>query len=130
MMQAAPKPDSYRRFVVVFQSLSHVLLLATSWNAACQGFLSFPISQSLIKLMFIKLMMPSNHLILCHPILLPSVFPSIRVFSNELTLHIRWPKYWSFSFSIGPSNEYSELISFRTEWLDFLAIQGTLRSLL
>ena len=88
-----------------------------------------PISQSLLKLMFIESVMPSNHLILYDPLLLlPSIFPSIRVFSNELALHIRWPKYWSFSFSIGPSNEYSGLISFRMDWFDLLAVQGTLKS--
>ena len=93
--------------------------------------LSFTISQSLLKLMYIELVMPSNHLGLCRPLLLlPSVFPSIRVFSSELALHIRWPKYWSFSFSISSSNEYSELISFRMDWLYLLAVQGTLKSLL
>ena len=92
--------------------------------------LSFTISWSLLKLMFFELMMPSNHLILCCPLLLlPSVFPSNRVFSNESTLHIRWPNYWSFSFSISPSNEYSGLISFMTDWFDFLSVQGTLKSL-
>ena len=93
----------------------------------------FPVhhTQSLLKLMAIELVMPSNHLILCHPLLLlPSIFPSIRVFSNESVLHISWPKYWSFSFSISPSNEYSGLISFRTDWFEFLAVQGTLKSLL
>ena len=93
--------------------------------------MSFTISGSLLKLMSIESVMPSNHLILCVPLLLPySIFPSIRVFSNESVLHIRWPKYWSFSFSISPSNEYSELISFRMDWLDLLAVQGTLKSLL
>ena len=92
--------------------------------------LSFTISWSLLKLMFFELIMPSNHLILCCPLLLlPSVFPSNRVFSNESTLHIRWPNYWSFSFSISPSNEYSGLISFMTDWFDFLSVQGTLKSL-
>ena len=105
-------------------------LFATPWTAARQASLSFTISRSLLKLMSIESVMPSNHLILCHPILLPSVFPSIRVFSNELTLHIRWPKYWSFSFSISPSNEYSGLVSFRMDWFDLLAVQGTLKSLL
>ena len=96
----------------------------------CQASLSFTISQSLLKLRSIESVMSSNHLILCNPLLLlPSIFPSIRVFSNELTLHIRWPKYWSFSFSISPSNEYSGLISFKTDWFDFLAIQGTLKNL-
>ena len=94
-----------------------------------QASLSFTISWSLPKLMFIESMMPSNHLILCHPLLLPSIFPSIRVFSNESVLHIRWPKYWSFSFSTSPSNEHPGLISFRMDWLDLLAVQGILKSL-
>ena len=101
----------YKYFVV--QSLSHVQLFVTSWTAARQAFLSFTISQRLLKLMSIESVMPSNHLILCHPLpCLPSIFPSIRVFSNESALHIRWPKYWTFSFTISPSNEYSGLISF------------------
>ena len=109
---------------------SHVWLLAALWTAARQASLSFAISQSLLKLMFIKSVMPSNHLILCFPLLfLPSIFPSIRVFSNESVLYIRWPKYWSFSFSISSSNE-SGLISFRKDWLDLLEVQGTLKSLL
>ena len=109
---------------VVDQSLSHVLLFATPWTATHQASLS-------IKLMSIESVMPSNHLILCHPLLLlPSTFPSIRVFSNESVLHIRWPKYWNFSFNISLSNEHSGLISFRLDWLDLLAVQGTLRSLL
>ena len=113
------------------QSLSHVQLSETPWTAACQASLSITNSWSLLKLMSIELVMPSNHLILCHPLLLlPSVFPSIRVFSNESVLCIRWPKYWSFSFSISPSNEYSGLISFKMDWLDLLAVQGTLKSLL
>ena len=113
----------------VVQSLSGVQLFATPWTAAHQASLPFIISQSLLKLMSIELMMPSNHLILCRPLLLlPSIFPSIRVFSNVLALHIRWPKYWSFSFSISPSNEYSGLVSFRMDWLDLLAVQGTLKS--
>ena len=103
---------------------------ATPQTAACQASLSFIFSLSLLKLMFIELRMPSNHLILYHPLLLPSIFPSIRVFSNYLALHIRWPKYWSFSFSISPSNEYLELISFRIDWFVLLAVQGTLKSLL
>ena len=104
---------------------------ATSWTAACQASLSFTNSWSQLKLMSIESVMPSNHLILCCPLLLPpSVFLSIRVFSNESALHIRWPKYWSFSFSISPSNEYSGLISFRTDCFDFLAVQATLKSLL
>ena len=101
------------------------------WMAARPASLSFTISWSLLKLMFIKSVMPSNHLILCCPLLLlPSIFPSIRVFSSESVLHIRWPEYWSFSLSISPSNEYSGLISFRTDWFDLLAVQGTLKSLL
>ena len=112
-------------------SLSHVRLFATPWTAAHQASLSITISWNLLKLMSIELMMPSNHLILCRPLLLlPAVFPSIRVFSSELALHIRWPKYWSFSFNISPSNEYSGLISLRIDWFDFLAAQGTLKSLL
>ena len=112
------------------QSLSHVQLFATLWNAACQASLSITNSQSLFKRMSIESVMPSNYLILCYPLLLPSIFPSTRVFSNESVLCIRWPKYWSFTFSISPSNEYSELISFRMGWLDLLAVQGTLKSLL
>ena len=105
--------------------------LQTPWTAAHQASLSFSISRSLRKLMSIESVMPSNHLILCHPLLLlPSIFPSIRIFSNESVLHIRWPKYWSFSFSISPSNDYSGLISLRMDWLDLLAVQGTLKSLL
>ena len=116
-----------------FCSLSRVWLFVTPWIAACQASLSFTISQSLLKLMSIESVMPSNHLILCCPLLLlPSIFPSIRVFSNDLgsALCIRWPKYWSFSFSISSSNEYSRLISFRIDWFDLLAVQGTLKSLL
>ena len=113
------------------QSLSRVQLFATPWTAACQTSLSITYSWSLLKLMSIESVMPSNHLIFCRPLLLPpSIFPSIRVFSNESVLHIRWPKYWSFSFSISPSNEYSGLISFRIDQLDLLAVQGTLKSLL
>ena len=113
------------------QSLSHVHLFATPWTAARQAFLSFTNSRSLLKLMSIASVMPSNRLILSHPLLLPpSIFPSIRVFSNESVLRIRWPKYWSFSFSISPSNEYSGLVSFRIDWFDILAVQGTLKSLL
>ena len=112
------------------QSLSHVLLFATPWTPAGQASLTITNSWSLLKLMFIELVMPSNHLIFCRPILLPlSIFPSIRVFSNESVLHIRWPKDCCFSFSISPSKEYSGLISFRMDWLDLLAIQGTLKSL-
>ena len=110
--------------------LSHIRLFVTPWTAALQAPLSITNSQSLPKLMSTESVMPSNHLILCHPLLLlPSIFPSIRVFSNENVLHIRWPKYWSFSFNISPSNEYSGLI-FRMDWLDLLAAQGTLKSLL
>ena len=113
------------------QSLSCAQLFATPRTAARQAFLSLTNSQSLLKLMPIESVMLSNHLIHCHALLLlPSIFPSIRVFSNESVLHIRWPKYWSFSFSISPSNKYSGLISFRMDWLDLLAVQGTLKSLL
>ena len=116
---------------VAVRSLSHVWHFVTPWTAACQASLSFIISQSLLKLKFIELVMASNHLLLYHPLLLlPSIFPSIRVFSSELVLHIRWPKYWSFSFGISPSKKYSGLISFRIDWLDLLAIQGILKSLL
>ena len=119
------------RIVVVVQLLSRVLLFMTPWTGAHQASLSSAISQSLLKLMFIKSVMPSNHLILWHPLLLPpSIFPSIRIFSNESVLYIRWPKYWSFSFNISLSNEYPGLISFRMDWLDLLAVQGTLKSLL
>ena len=112
------------------QLLSHVRLFATLWTAARQASLSTN-SRSLLKLMSIALVMPSNNFILCHPLLLPpSIFRSIRVFSSESVLCIRWPKYWSFSFSISPSSEYSGLISFRIDWLDLLAVQGTLKSLL
>ena len=103
---------------------------ATPCTAGQKASLSITNSRSLLKLMSIELVMPSNHLILCHPLLPPSIFPSVRVFSNESALHIRWPKYWSFSFSISPSNEYSGLISLRMDWLDLLAVQGTLKSLL
>ena len=113
------------------QSLSHVQLFATPWTAARQASLSITNSQSPPKPMSIELVMPSNHLIFCRPLLLlPSVFPSIRVFSNESALHIRWPKYWSFSFNISPSNEHPGLISFRMDWLDLLAVEGTVKSLL
>ena len=113
------------------QSLSRVRLFATPWTAGRQASLSITNSRSLLKLMFIESVMPSNHLILCHPLnLSPSIFPSIRVFLNESVLHIRWPKYWSFSFNISPSNEHPGLISFRMDWLDLLAVQGTLKSLL
>ena len=115
----------------VVQSLSCVWLVATPWTAAWQAFLSFTVSWSLLTLMPIESMMPSNYLILCRPcLLLPSIFPSIRDFPNESALRIRWPKYCSFSFSISPSNEYSGLISFRIDWFDLLAVQGILNSLL
>ena len=120
-------------FIFLFssvQSLSRVQLFVTPWTAAHQASLSITNSQSLLKFMSIKLVMPSNHLILCRPLLLlPSIFPSIRVFSNESALRIRWPQYWSFSFTISPSNEYSGLISFKIDWLDLLAVQGTLKNL-
>ena len=112
------------------QLLIHVQLFATPWIAAQQASLSITNSQSLLKLMSIKLVMPSNHLILCRPLLPPSISPSIRVFSNESVLRVRWPKYWSFSFSISHSNEYSGLISFGMDWLDLLGVQGTFKSLL
>ena len=116
--------------ILLVQLLSHVLLFATPWTAAFQASLSFTISQRLLKLMSMELTIPSKHLILCFPLLLlPSVFPSIRVFSSESALLIRRPKYWSFSFSISPSKEHSGLI-FRTDWFDLLAVQGTLKSLL
>ena len=116
---------------VLVQSLSCVRLFATPLTAACQASLSFTISWNFLKLMSIESVMPSNQLILCHPLLhLPSIFPSIRIFSSESVPPIRWPKYWSFSFSNSPSNEYSGLISFRMDCLDLLAVQGTLKSLL
>jgi len=118
-------------YVSSVQSLSHVSLFVTPWTAARQASLSITNSQSPPKPMSTELVMPSNHLILCCPLLLlPSIFPSTRVFSNESALRMRWPKYWSFSFSISPSNEHSGLISFRMDWLDLLAVQGTLKSLL
>ena len=119
--------DSFRYRIVkmgVVQSLSLVRLFGTPWTAACQASLSFPIFWSLLKLKSIESAMPSNHLIHCHSLLLlPSILPSIRVFSNESVLYITWPKYWSFSFSVSPSNEYSGLISFRTDWFDLLAVK-------
>ena len=116
---------------VVVQLFSRVQFFVTPWTATCQDSLSFTISQSLLKLMSIELVMTSNHLILCRPLLLlPSILPSNRVFSNKSVLHIRWPKYWSFSLIISPANEYSGLISFRIDWLDFLAVKGILKSLL
>ena len=127
-------PNNFRTAIKIYdiqfssvQPLSHVRLFATPWTAACQASLSITNSQSLLKLMSIESVMLSNHLILCHSLLLsPSIFPSIKVFINESVLHIRWPKYWTYSFSISPSNEYSGLISFRMDWLDLLAVQGTL----
>ena len=113
------------------QSLSHVRLFVTSWTTACQASLSITNSRSLPKLMSIESVMPSNHLIVCHPLLLlPSIFPSIRVFSNQSAVCIRWPKYWSFSFNSSPSSEHPGLISFRMDWLGLLAVQGTIKSLL
>ena len=113
------------------QSLSRVQLFVTLITVAFQASLSITNSQNLLKVMSVESVMPSNHLILCHPLLLlPSIFPSIRIFSSESVLRIRWPKYWSFSFSISPSNEYSGLISFRMDWLDLLGLQGTRKSLL
>ena len=116
---------------VVIWSVSYVQLFVTPWTAAHQASLSFTISQSSLNPMFINLVMPSNHLVLCHPLLLlPSIFPSIRLFSNESALRVRWPRYWSFNFSISLSNEYSGSVSFRINWFDLLAVQGTLKSLL
>ena len=127
--------EDVAHFVVAVQSLSHVRLFVTPWTAACQASLSFSISQSFLKLMSIESVLPSKDLILClwnnfcPLLLLPLIFPSIRVFPNKSVLHIRWPKYWSFSFSISSSNEYSGLISFGIDWLDLLAVQRTLKSL-
>ena len=131
-LSQGPLPSSLARKVFSsVQSLSHVRLFVTPWTAARQASLSITNSWSLLKLISIKSVMPSNHLIFCRPLLLPpSIFPSIRVFSNESVLRIRWPKYWCFSFSISPSNEYSGLISFRIGWLDLFAVQGALKSLL
>jgi len=131
---------SYRKSVQYFifpfqfssaQSLSHVWLFVTPWTTACQASLSITNSRSLLKLTSIKLVRPYNHLILCVPLLLlPSIFPNIRISSNESVLHIRWTNYWSFSFSISPSNEYSGLISLRMDWFNLLTVQGTLKNLL
>ena len=122
---------SYEIISQSVQLLSYVQLLATPWISACQASLSITNSRSLLKLTSIESVMPSSHLILCHPLLLlPPIPPSIRVFSSESTLHMRWPKYWSFSFNISPSNEHPGLISFRMDGLDLLAVQGTLKSLL
>ena len=116
--------------LIVVQSLSHVQFFAAPWTAACKASLSITNSWSLLKLISIESVMPSNHLIFCCPLLPPSIFPSIRVFSNQSVLLIRWPKYWTLSFSISPSNEYSGLLSLKMDWLDLLAVQGTLKSLL
>ena len=123
-------PCFFHCIILSVQSFSRVQLFATPWTAACQASLPITNSQSLSKLMSIESVMPSNHFILCRPLLLPSILPSIRVFSNESVLCIRWPKYWSFSFSISPSSEYSGLISFKTDWFDFFVVHGTLKSLL
>ena len=130
-LKRCPFPGSATSLFWGWTGFSHVQLFVTPWTAACQASLSITNSQSSLKFMSIELVMPSHHLILCRPLLLlPSIFPSIRVFSNESVLCIRWPKCWSFSFSISPSNEYSGLISFRMDWLDLLAVQGTLKSLI
>ena len=131
MIWATVSSTSCLSCVSSVQSLCHVWLFVTPWTAALQASQSITNSWQLLRLMSIESVMPSNHLILCHPLLLPPpIIPSIRVFSNDSVLHIRWPKYWRFSFSINPSNEYSELISFRMDRLDLLAAQGTLKSLL
>ena len=123
--------QSSRKYGLLFSSVTQLCLTVTPWTVACQASLSVTKTQSLLKLMSIELVMPSNHLILCRPLLLlPSIFPSIRVFSSESVLLILWPKYWCFSFSISPFSEYSGLISFRMDCLDLLAVQGTLKSLL
>ena len=130
VIQSEVRQKEKKKILCSVQSLSRVRLFATPWTAACQASLSITDSWGLLKLMSIESVMPSSHLILCRPLLLPpSIFPSIRVFSNESVLLIRWSKFWSFSFSISPSNEYSGLISFRMDWLDLLAVQGTLKSL-
>ena len=118
-----------KKNVIVVQSLSHVWLFVTQWTAACQASLSFTVSWSLLKLMSIESVVLYSNFILCPPLLLPSIFPSIRIFSSESALRIRWPKYWSFSYSISP-DDYSGLISFRIDWFDVLDVQGTLKSLL
>ena len=131
MMKKKNSPESRnRRNISSVQSFSHVQLFATPWITAHQASLSITPSLSSLRFMFIESVMPSNHLIFCHPLLPPSIFPSIRVFSSELAFPIRWPKYWSFSFSISPSDEHLGLLSFRIDWLDLLAVQGTLKSLL
>ena len=127
VVNSLDKEDVHIFSSVSVQWLSRVRLFETSWTAARQASICFTVSRSLLKLMSIGSVMQSNHLILCHVfLLLPSIFPSIKFFSNELVLHIRWPEYWNFSFSISPSNEYSGLISLRIDWLDFLAVQVTL----
>ena len=135
LFSVKPQHESTIQFSSVqlssFQLLSHVQLFANPWTAACQASLSITNSESLFKLMSMESMMPLNHLILCHPLLLlPSTFSSIRIFFSESVLHIRWPKFWSFSFSISPTNEHPGLISFKMDWLDLLTVQGTLKSLL
>ena len=131
LKQSDERGSAQDSFLCSVQSLSRVRLFVTPWTAACQASLSITNSQSLLKLMSTEPVIPSNHLVLCRSLLLPpSVFPSIRVFSNESLLPIRWPKYWSFSYSISPSNKYSGLMSFRMDWFDLLAVQGTLKSLL
>ena len=131
IIRKVPYRSFFDHHFSLVQSISRVRLFVTSWTAAHQASLSFTISLNLLKLMCFALVMPSNHLILCHPLIfLPSIFPSIRVFSNESVLLIKWPKYWSFNFSISPSNEYSGLISLRIDWFDLLAVQGPLKSLL
>ena len=125
------KKNMFQKILYLFSSVAQsVQLFATPWIAACQASLSITNSWSSLRLMSIKSVMPSSHLILCCPLLLPPIPPCIRIFSNESTLRIRWPKYWSFSFSISPSKEHPGLISFRMDWLDLLAVQGTLKSLL
>ena len=120
----------FNQVLIVVRSLSHVKLFVNSWITTHQASLSFTLSWSLLKLMSVESVMPCNHLIFCFPLLLPSIFPSIKTFSSVLVLHIRWPKYWSFSFSISPPNEYTELISFKIDSFDLLAVQGTHKSLL
>ena len=130
LLELTPKEMPFSSSVQFGSVAQSCLTLCNAWTAACQTSLSITNSKSLLKLRSIKSVMPSNHLILCHILLLPSIFPSIRIFSNESVLCIWWAKYWSFSFSISPSNEYSGLIPFRMDWFDLLAIQGTLKSLL
>ena len=126
-----PMKNTFPAFVVAFQLLSHVRLIVTSWTVACQASVSITVSMNFLRFMSIESVMSSSQLILCHPfLLLPSVFRSIRVYSSESALCIKWPEYWSFSFSISPSNGYSGFISFRIDWFDLLTVQGTLKSLL